>query len=683
MEKFEFQITDVSDVALNEMEDQKPKGLLKVTDVSGIDPYTTLAEQAQEATSLSNITQPTLPAAPNALVVGYLSYSQVETFTNCKRSYFERYHAKKRPKKHPAARLGTTVHKVLESVYRWALGNKYKGKFPIEQAFQCLKEVWADPKEGLAGEAHTWWADAVLMLRNYAQANPVIDATRVLGVEIGQEEEDHEGPTTFMLGGYPFVAKIDKVEKLDEETALISDYKSDRMIRYRDDVDRDLQLTIYEIAVRRRFPWVKYVVLELNMLRHGISQQARTRTPEELADAEMFVEEVGREIVAETTWEPKLNRWCHTCGYKADCSAYQDALKGGADEDSMLAQDLIQIGQSFNQLGEMRDEMEHRAKILTKRKDEIDAALKAHLNITPTNDLKTEHKEYYIGLTTRKEFPRLETIEIISRYTGTPQGFIDAEIATVEKTLMDKAIEKLKKGKTPKDVFKIGGYPGDDKPIDKGLLDLMTIELDSVAKLSQSTRIMSRNRKGPEQTFAQRKSSREEAAKTATIDSKQVEMAMGRSRTLEVIRGSAVDIPPPTEAEIAIETGDDVRRMWKFVEADPSKWDDVKEVDPDKAEFVEVDYIEPGVALALWNHVDDTTPKNVVKKPGVLNRVTSLESIPPKASSGTSAASASDDSGVTKRRKPLSEETRAKMSEAAKKRHAAKQQAQIDAAKND
>jgi RecB family exonuclease len=63
---------------------------------------------------------------------------------------------------------------------------------------------------------------------------------------------------------------IDRIDVIDSETVRVRDYKTNRVVFYRDEVNESLQLSLYAVAVRRMYPWVKRVELQFDMLQHDI-----------------------------------------------------------------------------------------------------------------------------------------------------------------------------------------------------------------------------------------------------------------------------------------------------------------------------------------------------------------------------------------------------------------------------
>ena len=147
------------------------------------------------------------------------------------------------------------------------------------------------------------------MIRSFVQSQGVVNARNILAVE--QEFK-------FEAGRFQIMGFIDRVDVIDEETIEIVDYKTNRMLFTRDEVDNNLQLSLYEIAARELWPWVKNVRLSFEMLRHGI-RMTTERTPEELLRALYYAESVGEMTEAATEFPAKLNSNCVYCDHRKQC----------------------------------------------------------------------------------------------------------------------------------------------------------------------------------------------------------------------------------------------------------------------------------------------------------------------------------------------------------------------------
>jgi RecB family exonuclease len=173
-------------------------------------------------------------------------------------------------------RFGKVIHAALETLVREAVVDERTGALSEDRAIELFQQAWI--QDGLTGVE--LFQEGLKILRDFVQEEGVLNHRDVLAVE----QEFH-----LPVGPFDVLGFIDRVNWVDGETIEVVDYKSNRMLFTRDEVDSSLQLSLYAIAALRIWPWARNVKLTFRMLRHGICQQT-TRTAEQLADALVYVD---------------------------------------------------------------------------------------------------------------------------------------------------------------------------------------------------------------------------------------------------------------------------------------------------------------------------------------------------------------------------------------------------------
>ncbi len=202
----------------------------------------------------------------------HLSFSRISRFEQCPLSFRLAY-IDRLPVSQPLPeplRFGKVVHAALEHFYRDLIEQKHDGPLPEAKLLFCFGEAWK--REGLQGL--NLFTEGALMLGDYARRQHHVVAANVLAVE--QEFRLQAGPFTVL--GY-----IDRVDRLDDETIEVIDYKTNRQLFSREEVDTSLQLSIYAAAVKRLCTWAKKVKLTFLML--CWCRCVSRRREEQLADA--------------------------------------------------------------------------------------------------------------------------------------------------------------------------------------------------------------------------------------------------------------------------------------------------------------------------------------------------------------------------------------------------------------
>ena len=258
----------------------------------------------------------------------HLSYSRLSRFEQCPRSFQFHYVARRQATPGMPLRFGKVVHAALERLLREVVDREKTGPLDEKRAVALFSEAWAAEK--LTG-LHEF-GEGIAIVRAFVRAQGVVDHRDVLAIE--KEFRLPAGPFTVL--GF-----IDRVDRIDDETIEVIDYKTNRQLFTRDEVDTSLQLSLYELAVRRMWPWAKKVRLTFAMLRQGL-RMTTTRTEEQLAAALTYAETLGRMTETETEFPARVSGNCVYCDHRAHCSAYAEALSGrratlGADPSDLEA----------------------------------------------------------------------------------------------------------------------------------------------------------------------------------------------------------------------------------------------------------------------------------------------------------------------------------------------------------
>ena len=256
----------------------------------------------------------------------HLSYSRLSRFETCPLSYRLHYIEKQQAEPGLPLRFGKTIHAVLERLIKEVVDDERTGPLSEERAIELYREAWG--AERLTGM--DVFAEGLAILRRFIAEQGVVDHRDVLAIE-----KEFRLP----VGPFEVLGFIDRVDWIDDEAVEVIDYKTNHQLFTRDEVDTSLQMSLYEVAVRRLWPWAKKVKLTFWMLRHGV-RQVTTRTEEQLADALAYVETLGRQTETATAYPARLNTNCSYCDHRKQCPAYADALKGKRE---FIVEDLVAV----------------------------------------------------------------------------------------------------------------------------------------------------------------------------------------------------------------------------------------------------------------------------------------------------------------------------------------------------
>ena len=378
----------------------------------------------------------------------HLSYSRLSRFETCPLSYRLHYIEKKQAEPGLPLRFGKTIHAVLERLIKEVVDDERTGPLSEERAIELYREAWG--AERLTGM--DVFAEGLAILRRFIAEQGVVDHRDVLAIE-----KEFRLP----VGPFEVLGFIDRVDWIDDETVEVIDYKTNHQLFTRDEVDTSLQMSLYEVAVRRLWPWAKKVKLTFWMLRHGVRQQT-TRTEEQLADALAYVETLGRQTETATEYPARLNTNCSYCDHRKQCPAYAEALKGKRE---FIVEDLADL----EGVAREREEVARLAKALYARKEELEDILKAQLK--ERDELVLGGVRYRMFATTSLDFPLEPTLSLLADATGLSRDEVLGKLGAIDKKALDALLKSL------------------GKKLDKPRVSLLKAELEAHADKRMSPRL--------------------------------------------------------------------------------------------------------------------------------------------------------------------------------------------------
>ena len=378
----------------------------------------------------------------------HLSYSRLSRFETCPLSYRLHYIEKKQAEPGLPLRFGKTIHAVLERLIKEVVDDERTGPLSEERAIELYREAWG--AERLTGM--DVFAEGLAILRRFIAEQGVVDHRDVLAIE-----KEFRLP----VGPFEVLGFIDRVDWIDDETVEVIDYKTNHQLFTREEVDTSLQMSLYEVAVRRLWPWAKKVKLTFWMLRHGVRQET-TRTEEQLADALAYVETLGRQTETATAYPARLNTNCSYCDHRKQCPAYADALKGKRE---FIVEDLADL----EGVAREREEVARLAKALYARKEELDDILKAQLK--ERDELVLGGVRYRMFATTSLDYPLEPTLSLLAEATGLSRDEVLGKLGAIDKKALDALLKSL------------------GKKLDKPRVSLLKAELEAHADKRMSPRL--------------------------------------------------------------------------------------------------------------------------------------------------------------------------------------------------
>lgn len=221
-----------------------------------------------------------------------MSYSRINTYSMCPAKYFYSYVVKEPQSFSAPAALGNIVHDVLED----HVGDDLSYK-EMALTFERYRAVY-DPQGQIGPD---------LIDVAYSMLSEYVDRHDGDDVEVLAKEKEF----SIVIGPAFVRGFIDRIDKLDESSLHILDYKTGKFEETK--VKDNLQLGIYVLACSFLYPEISTFRADLYYLRSG-KRKGHLFTREDLPDLERRVIESIYQIINDTQFRTTNNvRICSFC----------------------------------------------------------------------------------------------------------------------------------------------------------------------------------------------------------------------------------------------------------------------------------------------------------------------------------------------------------------------------------
>jgi putative RecB family exonuclease len=223
--------------------------------------------------------------------------------------------------------FGTAIHKTLEEFYREKLtGNK----LTLKDIHQIFEKHWHETADGRneiqyaeGKDFKTLLMQGTDLLSVWYQKLPE-DAFKIIGIE---------NAFSFTLPGLPIpvVGAMDLIEEDDSGTIIITDFKTSKRSYSTDEIDKNPQMTIYQLAAKANGFSEREIILRfdcmIKTLKPKFEQYYTVRTGVDEARLIKKIHQVWRGISAEV-FIPNDQSFRHkNCAYRNVCDEW--FLNGG------------------------------------------------------------------------------------------------------------------------------------------------------------------------------------------------------------------------------------------------------------------------------------------------------------------------------------------------------------------
>jgi putative RecB family exonuclease len=243
------------------------------------------------------------------------SHSRITSFENCRLQFKYRYIDRiKRDVEGIEAFMGKLVHEVLDDLYADPGRARAAAPEVYGERFDRLWQERFGPKVRVARDSMTpadYRATGRRCVESYFARHHPFDSGEVLGREERVEFAiDRQG--RYRMQGF-----IDRLDKVGEDVLEIHDYKTGALPR-EGSLKHDRQLSLYEIALRQRYPKVGEVRQVWHYLAHDRTFVER-RTLDDLRRVGQDTIAAIQTIEATASFPPRRSALCSWCEYQDMC----------------------------------------------------------------------------------------------------------------------------------------------------------------------------------------------------------------------------------------------------------------------------------------------------------------------------------------------------------------------------
>lgn len=266
---------------------------------------------------------PETQQAPSEEQPEVFSYSRISSFRKCRLSYRLKYVDKvKTNLQGIESYTGNIVHKAIEDMTRTET-------IPLpdlqKKTLALFNTTWIKNNSELVivkkDKDVQFYRDlAAQCIKNFYLTFYPFDQHKTIGVE------EH---VLFKLGDHHmFQGYIDWLTIDQAETVYIQDWKTGKTLPSKAELRVSEQLSLYEMAIRLKYPEVKKVKHQLHYLQHNRTFESE-RTPEQLESVKgSFLDSIRdiEEARESDHFPAQVSMLCAWCDFHRDCDAYQEHL---------------------------------------------------------------------------------------------------------------------------------------------------------------------------------------------------------------------------------------------------------------------------------------------------------------------------------------------------------------------
>lgn len=250
----------------------------------------------------------------------HLSASSINDYIDCGMLYkLSRIDMFQPEFKSDAMEFGIVIHKALAYFYEEKMSGN---KLPVDELIEAFETYWRQAAEDNEEIKYKEGKDFTTLLK---------DGKELISTFYSKLPDDNfhvlaiEEPISFEIEGVPLpvVGVIDLIETDESGTIIVTDFKTSSKAYSNDEIDNNLQMTLYHLAMKANGYSDREILLKFDILiktkTPKFEQHYLTRTDDDERKAVKKIRQVW-EGINKGVFVPNDNNWkCKGCFYKSYC----------------------------------------------------------------------------------------------------------------------------------------------------------------------------------------------------------------------------------------------------------------------------------------------------------------------------------------------------------------------------
>jgi len=240
------------------------------------------------------------------------SYSRLNLFESCSAAFKFKYIDKIPEAPSEALAFGGLTHRIIAAYTKHCL--ECGVQTDITEIPNIVQKCFYDQPAGLNSSKYKDVLDLAQYFADTHQAG--------LQTLVGYEEWVQAWPAGKK---YLFRGIVDRLD-IQNEMAVITDYKTDWQLRPESEITNDFQLAVYAWLVSQEYPQVEKFVVQLDFIRYNV-QRSTTLEKSQLAQVEKQVLGLIGQVekaIADDKFPTRPGQFCSWCGYSLKCPAVKN-----------------------------------------------------------------------------------------------------------------------------------------------------------------------------------------------------------------------------------------------------------------------------------------------------------------------------------------------------------------------